>query len=239
MTLLAIETSTRQLGIAVSDGTQVLAAYEVLGDYPHALELPGAVSRVLKESRATLGSLEAIVVDIGPGSFTGCRIGVAFVKALVAARKTPLIGIASLDVLAAQVPAATVPVYPVLDARQGNVYLAKYQVQGAHAARQSDYLLGPIETVLAESSQPALFLGDGAAKFQQQIIARVPKAVFLPAELGIPRAPTLARLGAERLQKRQVDDPARLTPLYLYPMDCSVRSPERTTSVIPKPVAAV
>lgn len=244
MLLLAIETSTKQLGVALSDGERALASYEVLGEYPHAVELPGAVSRVLKEGRIGLPQLTAIAVDIGPGSFTGLRIGLAFVKAIAAARQTPLVSVASLDVLAAQMACAPHPVYPVLDARQGNAYLARYDPGPStllgvpQPERRSDYLLGPIEQVLAESKQPALFVGDGCAVFRDRITARVPNALFAPPEFWLPRAAVLARLGAVRVSQQQFEDPARVVPLYLYPMDCAVRSADRPTAVLPKAVAA-
>ncbi|MBI4598126.1 MAG: tRNA (adenosine(37)-N6)-threonylcarbamoyltransferase complex dimerization subunit type 1 TsaB [Candidatus Omnitrophica bacterium] len=237
MTILAIETSTRQLGVAAVDAGRVLASYELLADYPHAVELPNAVTRVLQSARTPLNRVEAIVVDIGPGSFTGLRIGLAFVKALVFPKSLPVVGVASLDVLAAHVPYASSPIYAVLDARQGNVYLARYRWDRQRILKDSDYLLGPLEQTLAASAEPAIFVGDGCAAFREQILARVPQAVFAPSDFWLPRAATLARLGQERFRAGQRDDPQTLVPLYLYPMDCSVRSPDRPTAVIPKTVA--
>ena len=239
MAILAIETSSRQLGVAAFDGARILSSYEVLGDFPHAVELPGAVSRVLAEARTALKALEGIVVDIGPGSFTGLRIGLAFVKALLLAHKIPLVAVASLDVLAAQLAFAPHPVYAILDARQGNVYMARYRLTQQEPIRDSDYLLGRLDDVLASSPEPAFFTGDGAGVFRDAILARVPHAVTASPEFWLPKAGTLARLGWTCLQQGQREDPAKVVPLYLYPMDCSVRAPDRPTSVIPKPVAAV
>src|SRR3989338_3376390 len=117
MAILAIETATRQLGAAVVQDGHVLAAYELLADYPHAVELPGAVTRVLKEAGTTLEQLEAIAVDIGPGSFTGLRIGLAFVKALAFPAKKPVVGVVSLDVLAANPPLSPRLLFPGLAPR--------------------------------------------------------------------------------------------------------------------------
>ena len=232
MTLLAIETATRQLGVAAIDGERLLASYEVLADHPHAVELPGAVSRVLKDAGTTLEQVEAIVVDIGPGSFTGLRIGLAFVKALAFPTNKPVVGIPSLDVLAANVPFAEGWVSPVLDAKQQNIYTALFQVRDGRPVKQGEYLLGPVDAMLAQVQQASVFLGDGCARYRDRILARVPRARIAAPELWLPRAATLARLGRGRWLAGERDDPATLVPMYLYPLDCSVRGPDRPTSVL-------
>ncbi|MBI4341959.1 MAG: tRNA (adenosine(37)-N6)-threonylcarbamoyltransferase complex dimerization subunit type 1 TsaB [Candidatus Omnitrophica bacterium] len=233
MTLLAIETATRQLGVAAIDGERLLASYELLAEHPHAVELPGAVSRVLQAAQTTLEQIDAIVVDIGPGSFTGLRIGLAFVKALAFPRRTPVVGIPSLDVLAANVPFAEGWVSPVLDAKQQNIYTALFQVRDGRPVKQSEYLLGPVDEMLEQMKQAAVFLGDGCARYRDQILGRFPRAQIAAPELWLPRAATLARLGRDRWLAGERDDPARLVPMYLYPFDCSVRGPDRPTSVLP------
>jgi tRNA threonylcarbamoyladenosine biosynthesis protein TsaB len=232
MPLLAIETSSRALGVAVIGDGRLLSSYELLADYPHAVELPGAVSRVLKDAGTSLDALEAVAVDIGPGSFTGLRIGLAFAKALAVTRKTPLVGVASLDVLAAGLPAAPGSVCCLLDARQKNVYAAAYRLEGGTPVRMSDYRLGPVDDLLPQLGQPAILLGDGVALYRERLLARWPDAQVAPPELWLPRAPTLGRLAAARVARGELDDPARLVPLYLYPLDCSVRGPDRPTAVL-------
>ena len=236
MPILAIETATRQLGVAVMEGDRPLASFELLGDYPHAVELPGAVSRVLKESGLTLAKIDGIAVDIGPGSFTGLRIGLAFAKALAFPKKIPLTGVASLDVLAAGAPFAPGLVCPVLDARQKNVYAALYRSEDGAPAREGDYLLGPAEEILLMVKEPAVFLGDGVAAWRERIEALCPEPRFAEPALWMPRATILGRLGAARFARGEAAQAERLVPLYLYPMDCSVRGPARPTSVLPQPV---
>jgi len=235
MKLLAIETATRQMGVAVMDGARLLSSYELLADYPHAVELPGAVKRTLQAAQVLLGQVEAIAVDIGPGSFTGLRIGMAFVKALAFPAKTPLVGVSSLDVLAANAPFAPGLICPLLDAKQRNVYAALYQMDGGRPVRRSEYFLGPIDDWLAHVTSAAVFLGDGCVLYRDRIAERLgDHARFAEPDLWLPRAATLARLGQARLAKGERDDPARLVPLYLYPLDCSVRGPDRPSNRLPK-----
>jgi len=233
MKFLAIETATKQLGVALIEDERLLASCEVLAHYPHAVELPAAVSRVLGEAQATWADLAAIVVDMGPGSFTGLRIGLAFVKALSFPLKIPLIGVASLDVLAAGVPYTPHPICPILDAKQRNVYTAHFDVEAGRPVRRTEYLLGPVHEVLPAIEGPVVVLGDGAGVYREQILARCPGAEFAASEFWYPRAATLARMGRERFLQGHRDDPRQLVPLYLYPQDCQIRSPDRPTSVLP------
>ena len=236
MLILAIETSTRQLGVAALDGEQLAASYELLADaphYPHATELPDAVTRVLRAAHTTLEQVEAIAVDIGPGSFTGLRIGLAFVKALAFPMKKTVVGVPSLDVLAANLPFAPRLVCPLLDAKQHNVYGALYRAEGGSLKRQTDYLLGPVEHLLSQIKEPTIFLGDGGARYHDRIVERLgSEAVFAAQELWLPRVATLARLGSERLRTGQRDDAASLVPMYLYPQDASVNPQVRRSPAL-------
>ena len=142
--------------------------------------------------------------------------------------------------LAAGAPSLSLPVCPILDAKQKNVYAARYDVSGAQPAKSPDFFLGPIIDWLPSITQPALFLGDGCALYRDAIIRRLgDKAHFAPPDTWWPRVGVLARLGSARFQAGQRDDPAHLLPLYLYPLDCSVRGPDRLTAVLPKTTTAV
>jgi len=230
---LAIDTATQQLGVAVVDSDpaglhQLLSSYIVVGGNPHSVELPNAVARVLQTAKTSLDALEGIVVDIGPGSFTGLRIGLAFVKAVAFASKKPVVGIPSLDVLAAQASlSGSTAVCPILDAKRQNIYGALYAVADGFPAKRSDYLLGPIEELLKLVDGEAVFLGDGCAMYRDRIVAKVPTARFTAPELWLPNPMTLARLGIRRFAQGQQDDPASLVPLYLYAQTCQVRLSDR------------
>ncbi len=240
MALLAIETATRQMGVAVIEGDEVIASFELLADYPHAVELPDAVKRVLQAAKLTLDQLEGFIVDIGPGSFTGLRIGMAFVKAMAYVSKKPVVAVASLDVLASGLSYAMLPICILLDAKQKNVYAALYDGKGPIAKRQSDFFLGHLSEWLPAIKQPTLFVGDGCRLYQEQIVKQLgDKAQFAPSDASWPKAGILARLGRERLLNNQHEDPATLVPLYLYPLDCSVRGPDRASAVLAATTHAV
>ena len=225
MNVLAIETATERLGVALVDETRVLAAYEILAERPHAVELPNAVTRVLETAGLTLAQLDGIAVDLGPGSFTGLRIGVAFVKALAFVHKKPVAGVPSLDVLAAHVPYAAHTLCPILDAKQRKVYAALYQPEEGQVKRRSDHQLLSVEELMPQLGDgPVVLLGDGVARYREPLIHHLgDRAIVAPPELWWPNAATLGRLGLARLQQGQRDDPAGLVPMYLHPHTCTIR----------------
>ena len=226
MSLLAIDTSTERMGVALVDEQRLLASYELLAQRPHAIELPEAVTRVLRAAGQSLEQLEAIAVDIGPGSFTGLRIGVAFVKALAFARRTPVVGVPSLDVLAANCLYAQSIVCPLVDAKQRKVYAACYRPADGHPRKQTDYALVGMDELLAMLPQdgPMLFVGDGVGLYGKTLTERLgDRALFAPPALWYPAAGLLGHLALDRLGQGQRDDPSSLVPMYLYPRDCTIR----------------
>ena len=227
MALLAIETATQHLGVAVIVEGRAVSSVEILAGYPHATELPGAVDRVLKTAKVALAALEAIIVDIGPGSFTGLRIGLAFAKALAFPLRKPLVGVASLDVLAAQAAFSPRTICPFLDAKRKNVYAARYRVDCGNPIRHSDYLLAPVDDVLQAINEPTVFLGDGCALYRDRILERCPEAQLAPPDLWLPRVATLGRLGWVKFSQGHRDDPAALTPMYLYAQTCQIHLSNR------------
>lgn len=125
--LLAIDTSTRNVGLALFDGTQVLAEYTWNSADHHTVELAPAVQDLLTRVHVNFGSIRAIGVALGPGSFTGLRIGLAFAKGIALALKIPVIGIPSLDILAAAQPPFHIPLAAVLRAGRGRLAVGWYQ----------------------------------------------------------------------------------------------------------------
>lgn len=234
MNILAIETSTDLLGVALVEEGRVLSSAELLAERAHATELPGAVMKVLDAAGRRLDQVDGIAIDIGPGAFTGLRIGVAFVKALVFRSRVPVIGVASLDVLAAALPYAAHPICPILDAKQKKVYAAVYDTREGAPKKRSDYQLLTVDEWMATlPNEPVMLLGSGVAVYRDTIEQHLgARALIAPVDLWLPHAATLGRIGLQRLHAGQRDDPSTLAPMYLYPMDCTVRAHPRATGAI-------
>jgi tRNA threonylcarbamoyladenosine biosynthesis protein TsaB len=214
--LLAIDTSTRTVGIALYDGTQVVGETVWTSHDYHTVELAPAAGEMLARARVDMAGLKAIAVATGPGSFTGLRIGLAFAKGLCLARHLPLIGIPTLDILAAAQPVQALPLIVVLRAGRGRLAIGRY-----HSPSGTWEADGPVEVTnilrLAHGiQQPTLVAGE-LTEEERRTLARKYKNVHLASPAQALRRPAfLAELAWQRWQRGQVDDAASLAPFYLH-----------------------
>src|SRR5262245_38956907 len=146
MRVLAIDTSTLAGGVALVDGDRTVAEYVLDIRLTHSERLMPTVERVMSDAGWSPGDLSGLAVAIGPGSFTGLRIGVSAVKGLALALDLPIAAVPTLDALAAGIPAPALAVCPVIIARRDEVYACLYRWDGSAMRREWDYLaLSPRE----------------------------------------------------------------------------------------------
>jgi len=214
--ILAIDTSTAQLGLALYDGAMVIAELTWTSHQRHTVELAPALSGLLNRTGLSMSGLSAVGVAIGPGSFTSLRVGLAFVKGLALARRLPVIGVPTLDVVAASVPVQGLPLAAMLRAGRGRIAVGWYK-----ASENGWQAEGPIEATtadkLAESiHHPTLIVGELSAE-ERQRLARKRKNIQLASPAQSVRRPALlAELAWARWQSGQTDDATSLAPIYLH-----------------------
>jgi tRNA threonylcarbamoyladenosine biosynthesis protein TsaB len=219
--LLAIDTSTRTTGLAIYNGVQVLDELVWTSQDYHTAELAPAIESLLAKSRIKTSDLGALAVAIGPGSFTGLRIGLALAKGLALAQNIPLVGIPTLDAMAASQPAFAFgqqppPLAAVLQAGRSRLAVGWYQViESVWQASAPVEVLTPQE--LSERIQsPTLVCGE-LTEEERRLLGRKRKNVILASPAQSLRRPSfLAELAWQRWQAGQVDDPASLSPIYLH-----------------------
>jgi len=248
MLLLALDTSTRQSSIALCTEDELLGEYLWNAGTNHSVELLGHLQRMLAECQLTVAQIDAIAVATGPGSFNGVRVALASAKALAFALKKPLLGVSTLDSIAAQQRQWRTPICAILEAGRTELYAACYLFDESfekngdvkYALRRlSDYLmLSPqrLSAHLLEYAnewvsvpgermvQPFLFCGEMSAATRQAL--RTPmreKGLFVGGLSSARRSSVLAQLALQRLRNGEEDDPLLLEPLYL-------RRPSITTS---------
>jgi tRNA threonylcarbamoyladenosine biosynthesis protein TsaB len=214
--LLAIDTSTAQIGLALYDGATVLAELVCTSKLRHTQELAPALAGLLARCGKTMQDVEALGAAIGPGSFTSLRVGLAFVKGLALARHLPLVGVPTLDVVAASVPPSDKKLAAVLQAGRGRLALVWYKP--TENGWQAD---GPARVTTAEELEhkirkPVLICGEMTAE-DRHILARKFKNVTLSSPAQCVRRPgILAEIAWTRWQAGQVDAAATLAPVYLH-----------------------
>jgi tRNA threonylcarbamoyladenosine biosynthesis protein TsaB len=215
--LLAIDTSTRSVAIAIYDGIQVLCETIWSSHDYHTIELAPAIADTLTRAGLDIHDLKLIAVATGPGSFTGLRIGLAVAKGIALACHLPLIGIPTLDIVAESQPVSLgIPLAAVLQAGRGRLAV------GWYTANNGQWQLNPpiqIMDALQLSHQihePSGVCGE-LSEEQQHALARKYKNVILTSPAHSVRRPSLlAELAWKRWQSGDVDNPATLSPTYLH-----------------------
>lgn len=224
MKLLGVETSSLFFSVAVADGQRILSSRQANSQGFASLMLTDMIQEALKEAALELEGLDGFAISIGPGSFTGLRIGVMTVKTLAWALKKPVLPVSSLEVMARNARASNQPVIPFVDARKGNVYMACFTPDGMGKLRRTapDELLRP-EEALRRFPEPALLMGDGLKRYAELVSSLSSAGVQQAApEFWVPRADLLCEIAAARWPKGLVDDPHRLVPQYLYSQESDI-----------------
>ena len=220
--LLAMDTSTKQAGIALYEGARGLVAeYNWHSANRHTEELMPAVAQMLAQAGVAPGALRSVAVALGPGSFTGLRVGLAAAKGLALAHGLTLLGIPTLDVVAYPHQAQPVPIIAVLQAGRGRVYWAPYAHGPGGWAAQEPPQLSTVPELANTVVRPLMFVGEVATAERETLIswAGRARANFLPSALSLRRAGYLAELGWRRFDAGEADDPAALSPIYLQQPD--------------------
>ncbi|MBI2468584.1 MAG: tRNA (adenosine(37)-N6)-threonylcarbamoyltransferase complex dimerization subunit type 1 TsaB [Candidatus Rokubacteria bacterium] len=235
MRLLAVESSTLTGAVALLEGDTVVAESRLNVAVTHSERLLTAVDQLLAGARWRLGDVEALAVAVGPGSFTGLRIGVSTMKSLAFATGKPLVGIPTLDALAWTLPFAAHPVCPILDAKKGEVYTALYRTDAGRLERLWEYrALAPAELAarLREAGGPVVFVGDGIGPFRELLDAALGAAArFAPPAHRLPSAATVGDLARQALARGEAADPGGLVPLYVRRSEAELgRGRERVAS---------
>jgi len=219
MRVLAVETSSAVISVAVVDEQRLLAEYILNQERNHSQKLVPMVERVLEDALLTLEDIDAFAVAHGPGSFTGLRIGVATVKGLAQALKKPVVGISTLDGLAFNLACVQGLICPIMDARRAQVYTSVYRWAGDGLERLEEYMAVSIEELmelLDRWDEPVYFCGDGIFAYRSDIEERMGgRATFAPPTHAMQRASSIAWLALKRALAGDTQNYWELQPFYL------------------------
>jgi len=217
--LLAVDTSTAQTGLALYNGSHLLAEMIWQSNQNQTVQLAPAFNELLKRADARVADVEALGVAIGPGSFTGLRVGLAFVKGLALVRKLPLIGIPSLDILAAAQPIVKMPLAAVLQAGRARIALGWYKVKGNQWKPKGEVRISTMDSFAASIDKPTLVVGEFTPEERQRLMRKKISVHLAPPSMCVRRPAVLAELAWTRWQAGELDDAASLAPIYLHTVE--------------------
>jgi tRNA threonylcarbamoyladenosine biosynthesis protein TsaB len=214
--LLAVDTSTQTIGVALYDGVRILSEMVWISDQYHTVELAPTVESLMGRSGVSSGDLQVVAVALGPGSFTGLRIGLAFAKGMALAKHLDIIGVPTLEILAASQSLSDLPMAAVLHAGRGRLAVGWFKNLSHKWEPVDDVQVKTSRDLAAGIKSPTIVCGELTAE-EQRILRRKRKNVILYSPAQSLRRPSfLAELGWQRWRKGQTDDPASLTPIYLH-----------------------
>jgi tRNA threonylcarbamoyladenosine biosynthesis protein TsaB len=213
--LLAVDTSTAQVGLALYDGAQVVGEYAWRSSQRHTVELAPAVYELLARCGLTMDDIRALGVALGPGSFTSLRVGLSLVKGLAIARQLPLIGIPTLDILAAAQPLSRLPLLVAIQAGRGRLAAGWYRRSKNGWQAKGSASVMTVKALLEEVKRPAIVCAELTAQERQVLAGSSEIQLASPAQ-SIRRPAVLAERAWARWQAGAEDDSASLAPIYLH-----------------------
>jgi tRNA threonylcarbamoyladenosine biosynthesis protein TsaB len=231
MLILGIETATEQVSVAIGGHEGVLGLVEVCRGRRHAETLAPAIEFVCTQADVRLDEISVVAVDVGPGLFTGMRVGLASAKALAQALRVPMIGMSSLDLLAYPLRHTGRTVVAVIDARKGELFYAFYRPVPGGVQRVLEPRCGTIDDLIAEvmaRRDDVICVGDGALRHRDEIVAEL-RCEVAEQFLSRPSAAPLVQLAHARALREEWVNPWEIQPLYMRLPDAQINWSVRAT----------
>ena len=223
MKILAVDTATNSCSVAILNAGSVSAERMILNHETHSKHLMGLIDNVLEMAGFRIGEMDGMAVTIGPGSFTGLRIGLSTVKGLAHALDKPVVGVSSLDSLAWQCEDRAHLVCAILDARKGEVYSAIYRYRGETLTQIRCQAATTPDAAVENIKEPCAFIGSGAQLYREEITKILgDHARFAPEDQHHIRASSVGFLSLQRFQTCDTSEVASLVPQYIRKSDAEL-----------------
>jgi len=223
MKVLGIDTSTKFLCLGLADNRRFYE-YRIELDRRHLSLLVPTINRTLQALGWKVQDLDYFAVGLGPGSFTGLRVGLAAIKAFSWAHKKPIVGLSTLDIIANNSRNCDKPVAVALDAKRNLIYCSIYRRNGDDLKRVSpDYLLQK-EEFIKKIKDNTLIFGDALGLHKDFFLERIKGAEFLDKDYWYPQAHNMLLLALDKIKEKKFYSAFDIKPFYLYPKECQIKS---------------
>ena len=224
--ILAIETAVEKVSVALGDSSGIAAASSLTSDRRHAESLTPMIQFACRHAGISTSDISAIAVDIGPGLFTGMRVGIATAEMMAWSLDVPVVPMCSLDVLAASLWHSEDTVVAALDARRGEVYWAMYRPDVTHRTmtRLSEPVVATPEDMIVhvnDRGEPVWCVGTGFERYRDDAES-ITMASFAPTHLSMPDAQWMIDVAVQRVARDEVVSARDITPMYLRVPDAEI-----------------
>ena len=222
MKILAIDTTTKFLTLAVYDNGRIAEYNLETGNKLSSLLVP-AIKKSLEAFGLRLQDIDYFAAGIGPGSFTGIRLGLSVIKGFSFALGKPLVGIVTLDALAMNAPSGDKRIITAIDAKRDLVYSAAYRCKKGELSRITPYALLNKRDFYRSIKPSSIILGDILNLYRDEIKNNFSGASFLDRDLWYPKAHNIITLALKKIKQGKSGNNYRISPVYLYPKECQIR----------------
>ena len=218
MKILGIDTSTMAANVAVLEDDKLICEYTINTKKTHSQKLMPMIENMLKLSDIDIKDIDAIAICVGPGYFTGLRIGMATAKAMAHVNNIPLIGVNSLEILGANMDLCNRNICSILDAQRNQVYMNKYILKDDKITELEEISIKPIDELLEEissSNEDWVLVGEAVYKYKEKIEEISNITIPSPAN-NITKASTLCFVARDKmLANDQVYNCYNINPMYI------------------------
>jgi len=222
MKILGIDTTTTRLCLGLYLDGKFYAYSLQVGRNLSALLVP-TIQRIICALGLKIADLDYFACGLGPGSFTGMRIGLATIKGLSVVKNKPVIGISTLDILAKNAQVEDRLVLVALDARRSLIYCSAYKYEQGSLKRKSEYLLLSLDELVKKFPQGVVILGDAVALYGDALCTRIKNAIILDKDYWSVQAHNLMDLALAKIKAKQFSSVLTVKPIYLYPKECQIK----------------
>ena len=223
MKILAIDTTSRFLCIGAYDG-KTIYEYNLDAQTRHSALLVISIKRILDCLHWQVPDVDYFACAVGPGSFTGMRVGLSTIKGLAWASNRGIVGVSSLDLIAQNaLPTKAKQVIPVIDAKRNLVYYSIYASKKESLKRIIPYRLSTLDELIKKIKPGSVLLGDALGLYKDKIQKTRKGAFFLDKDYWYPRPDKLLDIALEKIRKKKVTNAFAVKPIYLYPKECQVK----------------
>ena len=223
MKILSIDTTTKFLCLGIYNDTKIYEFNLEVGTKMSAL-LAVVIKRAVQAAGLAVCDFDYFACGLGPGSFTGIRVGLSAIKGFSLAEGKPIVGVSSLDILAMNaLEQGSKIIAPVIDAKRNLIYTCFYTNISGKLKRKTPYMLLSKEELISKLKPEVVVLGDALNLYKDDILRNNQGTIILDKDQWYPKAHNIIKLALERIKDKKLEDPFKVNPIYIYPKECQIK----------------